>query len=181
MTAAPSDTFVACLTPPGTAALATLGLHGPDAWAVCRALFTPRSGELPESAAEVKPGRFWLGRLGEEMKDEAVLALRRAEPVPWVELHCHGGRQLLDMLLDIFRARGVRVGTWEDWERRTEESSFRAEAAIALAWALTPRTASILLDQYQGALERALADVRAALEREDAREAEKLLESGSRG
>src|SRR5947208_3573596 len=158
MTADPSDTFVACLTPPGTAALATLGLHGPDAWAVCRALFTPRSGELPESAAAVvgarsgdrAPTQFWLGRLGEEMKDEAVLALRRAEPVPWVELHCHGGRELINMLLDIFRARGLRVGSWEDWERRTAKSSLQAAAALALARTLTPRTASILLDQYAG-------------------------------
>ncbi|MBI1918917.1 MAG: 50S ribosome-binding GTPase [Planctomycetes bacterium] len=180
MTAVPPDTFVACLTPPGTAALATLGLHGPESWAVCRALFTPRSGELPESAVDVKPGWFWLGRFGEEMKDEAVLALRRAESVPWVELHCHGGRELIDMLLDVFRARGMRVGSWEDWERRTEASALRAEAAIALARALTPRTASILLDQYQGAMERALADVRAVLERGDAREAEKLLESLTR-
>src|SRR5438270_8007502 len=167
MTTDPSDTFVACLTPPGTAALATLGLHGPDAWAVCRALFTPRSGELPESAADVKAGEFWLGRLGEEMKDEAVLALRRAEPVPWVELHCHGGRELIELLLGVFQARGVRVGSWEDWERRTAESALRAEAAITLARALTPRTASILLDQYQGALERVLGNVRAALQRED--------------
>jgi tRNA modification GTPase len=128
----------------------------------------------------VKPGRFWLGRFGEELKDEAVLALRRAEPVPWIELHCHGGRQLIDMLLDVFQEHGVRVGSWEDWERRTEEPPLRAEAAIALARALTPRTASILLDQYQGALERALAEVRTALERGDAREAEKLLESLSR-
>jgi tRNA modification GTPase len=173
----PSTTIVTCLTPPGAAAIATLGLHGPDAWTVCRALFAPRSGELPESPAAVKPGQFWLGRLGEEMKDEVVLALRRVEPVPWVELHCHGGRELIDLLLDVFRARGARVCSWEDWERRTAKSPLQAEAAIALARALTLRTASILLDQYQGALEQALAEVRIALERGAGAEAEKLLAS----
>jgi tRNA modification GTPase len=180
MSTASSDTFVACLTPPGTAALATLGVHGPEAWAVCRVLFTPRSGELPESAANVKPGQFWLGRLGEEMKDEAVLALRWADPIPWVELHCHGSRELIDMLLDLFRGRGMRVGSWEDWLWRTEEAVLRADAAIALARALTSRTASILLDQYQGALAGALAEIRAALERGNALAAEKLLESLTR-
>src|SRR5262249_59301871 len=114
---------------------------------------TARAGGVPEAAAEGKPGRLWLGRLGEELKDEVVLALRRAEPVPWVELHCHGGRELIDMLLDVFRARGVRVGSWEDWERRTEQSALRAEAAIALVRALTLRTAAILLHQYHGALD----------------------------
>jgi tRNA modification GTPase len=176
----PTVTIVTCLTPPGAAAIATLGLHGPDAWTVCRALFAPRSGKLPESPAAVKPGQFWLGRLGEEMKDEVVLALRRVEPLPWVELHCHGGRELIDLLLDVFRARGARACSWEDWERRTAKSALQAEAAVALGRALTPRTASVLLDQYQGALERALAVVRTALERGDAAEAGKLLMSLTR-
>jgi len=180
VTADPSATVIACLTPPGAAAIATLGLHGPDAWTACRALFAPRTGELPESPATVKPGQFWLGRLGEETKDEVVLTLRRVEPVPWVELHCHGGRELIDMLLDVFQTRGLRVCSWEDWERRTAKSPLRAEAAVALARALTPRTASILLDQYQGALERTLEAVRAALARGDALEAEKLLASLTR-
>ena len=180
MTDDPSATIVTCLTPPGAAAIATLGLHGPDAWTVCRALFAPRSGKLPESPDAVKPGQFWLGRLGEEMKDEVVLALRRVEPVPWVELHCHGGRELIDMLLDVFRARGARACSWEDWERRTAKSPLQAEAAVALGRALTPRTASVLLDQYQGALEQALTEVRAALERGDGAEAEKPLASLTR-
>src|SRR5262249_53476775 len=145
------------------------------AWTVCRTLFSPRSGEFPASTEAVKPGQFWLGRLGEELKDEAVLTLRRAAPVPWVELHCHGGRALGAVRLGIFCARGIRVCSWEDWERRTAESALRAEAAIALAHALTPRTASILLDQYAGALERALAEVQAAREREDTAEAEERL------
>jgi hypothetical protein len=53
---------IACLTPPGQAALATLALYGPKSWEAVRQVFRLRSGaELP---AVPEPGKFWLGRLG---------------------------------------------------------------------------------------------------------------------
>lgn len=168
-------TVVACLTPSGSSALATLGVRGPAAWDVCRTLFTPRSGSLPERPDAVPAGRFWLGRLGEELKDEVVLALRRVDPVPWVELHCHGGREVLTLLLELFERRGVGSCSWPEWERHTATDPLQAKAAIALAQAPTVRTASILLDQYQGAFAKALKAVRAALDRADAATAERLL------
>lgn len=151
---------VACLTPPGSAAVATLAVAGPDAWTVCRDLFTPRKGELPPTPDT--PGRFWLGRLGTDLKDECVLTLKQGGPEPLVEVHCHGGRQVLDLLLGLFGSRGAAVCSWEDWLRRTEPSPLLAEAAVALAGAPTARTAAILLDQYHGAFENALAAVRSA-------------------
>jgi tRNA modification GTPase len=170
-----TETVVACLTPPGVGAIATIGVHGPDAWTICRALFTPRSAPLPENPGSIPEGRFFLGRCGDELQDEAILAVRRAVPVPWIEIHCHGGREVLAMLLEAFERRGPRVLSWQEWQRRTAGSAIQAEAAIALAHALTTRTASILLDQYQGAFESTLASVRTAIERGALQEAESLL------
>ena len=161
-------TVVAVLTPPGVGAIATLGLHGPGAWKAVRATFTPLRGELPEQPKDVSPGQFWLGRLGDELRDEAVLTLRQAEPVPWVELHCHGGRQMLAVLMEAFEKRGLVRCSWQQWLHRTEGSALRAEIAIALAQARTPRTAAILLDQYAGAFEQALAKILDALARDPA-------------
>jgi tRNA modification GTPase len=162
-----SDTVVACLTPAGTGAIATLAVHGPDAWNVCRGLFTPRSGSLPERPEDVTPNGFILGLLGTTLRDEAVLALRRSSPMPWVELHCHGGREVVRMLLEVFEQQGVRVISWREWLARTESSSLRAAAASALASAPTVKTAAILLDQYHGAMDSALARVKEAIERGD--------------
>src|SRR5262249_49745905 len=64
---------------------------------------------------------------------------------------------------------------WQQWHERTAGSAIQAEAAVALAHALTTRTASILLDQYHGAFESALASVREALDRGDLRGAETLV------
>src|SRR5262249_30296524 len=92
---------------------------------------------------------------------------KHLNPVPWLELHGHGGREVVRFLLELFTARGLRPCTWQDFVRLTHDDTLRAEAVVALAEARTTRTASILLDQYQGALGEAVAAVVAALDRGD--------------
>jgi tRNA modification GTPase len=156
-----SPAWIACLTPPGQSALATLGLYGPRAWEALRKLFRRRSGaELPEEPAS---GRFWLGRIGGELADEVVVAVKQTEPVPWLEVHGHGGREVVRLLIELFREQGLQLCSWEDFLRKTSTDTLSAAAAIALAHAATPGTASILLDQQQGALGRALKAILQAL------------------
>ncbi len=152
MTIEGTPTWIACLTPPGQSALATLGLYGPRAWPALRKLFRRHRGdELPE---EPTSGRFWLGRLGGEVADEVVVAVKQSEPQPWLEVHGHGGREVVRFLLELFREQGLQSCGWEDFLRKTSADALSAEAAIALSQAATLRTASILLDQQQGALGR---------------------------
>src|SRR5262249_57972663 len=100
---------VARLTPPGRAALATLGLSG-EMWGLVRELFRTRSGgTLPEAPVA---GRFWLGTFGAELADEVVLAVRRTEPELRVEIHAHGGRAGLAVLVELLAARGGRPQGW---------------------------------------------------------------------
>ncbi|MGH7171520.1 MAG: GTPase [Gemmataceae bacterium] len=163
MTSPETPTWIACLTPPGQSALATLGLHGPRAWEALRKVFRRRSGEeLPESPIA---GRFWLGRLGGDVADEVVVAVKRAEPVPWLEVHGHGGREVVRFLIELFREQGLQLCSWEDFLHKTSEDALSVAAAIALAQAATPRTAGILLDQQQGALGLALDAILQPLER----------------
>ncbi|MBV9122819.1 MAG: 50S ribosome-binding GTPase [Planctomycetes bacterium] len=168
---ADSPTLVACLTPPGTGAIATLGLRGPQAWNVVRELLHPRSpahAPLPEIA---QPGQFWLGRLGEgratALADEVVAAVKRMTPVPWIDLHCHGGPEVVRWLLEIFQKHGLHICTWPELERRTSDHLAKAAALTVLAEAPTTRTAGIVLEQWHGAFENAWHAVREALERED--------------
>jgi tRNA modification GTPase len=168
-----SPTWIACLTPPGQSALATLGLYGPRAWEALRNVFRRRSGgELDEKPAI---GRFWLGRLGSEIADEVVVAVKAAEPVPWLEVHGHGGREVVRFLIELFRDQGLQLCRWEDFLRKANADALSAAAAIALAEATTLRTASILLDQHQGALGAALDAIRQALERGETGAAQERL------
>src|SRR5262249_46820694 len=107
------DTCVACLTPAGQSALATLGLQGPSAWEGVRLLFRLCNG--PTLPASPETGRFWLGRLGADVADEVVLAVKRTGPVPWLEVHCHGGREVVRFLLELFTAHGLRECTWQEF------------------------------------------------------------------
>jgi tRNA modification GTPase len=173
MTAA---TYAACLTPPGAAAIAVLAVRGPAAWDVVRKRFVPVAKRpLPAEVPEPS-GPFWFGRFGDPAAgaDEVVLSVQRRDP-PWVELHCHGGRAVVRLLLETLAADGVLICTWQELERHTSEDPLRAEALIALAETRTPRTAAILLDQYNGALRRALQAADEALARREAAEAGRLL------
>jgi len=149
------DPFIACLTPPGRGAIATLAFRGLRAWTLVRELFQPLSGKLP---ANPEPGRFRLGRLAGA---EVVLAVRDSS----IELHCHGGMEIVRMLLDVFAQRDVLVCSWQNWE---PSNSLRNLAQAGLVQATTVRTAAILLDQYHGAFSRALEAIIAHLEKNEA-------------
>lgn len=138
------DTFIALLTPPGKAAIATLALRGPRAWDLTRALFSPKYGQLPD---EPTPGRHWFGKLGREHADDAILAVKEHS----IELHCHGGLEVVRWLTDLFVESGAVAVPWQD---------FVDNGALLnlLARAPTTRTASILLDQINGAWEHVTPD-----------------------
>lgn len=163
------ETWVACLTPPGTAAIATLCLHGPLAWSVASTLFQPNRSALPEAP---EAGRLWLGRLRGEVADEVVLTCKNPTTI---EIHCHGGQAVVQGLLDSIKERGLGACSWREMQRLTTADPLQATAAIALCTAPTTRTAAILLDQYQGAFAAALDSVLRALEVKDVAEAERVL------
>jgi tRNA modification GTPase len=165
-------TYVACLTPPGRGAIATLAVRGPEAWDVTRNLFRPVSLYLPD---EPQPHSFWFGRLGGELADEVVVSVQRGGQVPWIDIHCHGGPEAIRLLIGAFAAQGVQPCSWQELVLVGAAPGSRALAEIELTYAPTVRTAGILLDQVEGALDRSLVEVRAALERRDGPQAETLL------
>ncbi|HEV3448723.1 MAG TPA: GTPase [Gemmataceae bacterium] len=150
-----SATYLAHLTPPGAAAIATLALRGPAAWSMV--------GQLAQRSLPPEPevGRFRLTRLGDAAQgavDEVILAVKQSEPEPWLELHCHGGPEVLKLLEDLLDSRGAEVCSWQHMEQQAT-SPLQAVALATLAAALTVRTAAIALDQVHGAFAQAVARV----------------------
>jgi tRNA modification GTPase len=137
------ETLISCLTPPGKAAIATLGVRGSLAWTITYKLFKPRGGALPD---EPIVGKYWYGKLGIEHADDVVLAVKE----DGVELHCHGGVEVVRMIQELYEERGAAVVPWQQW---VADSS---GVAALLAQAPTARTAAILLDQADGAWQRAV-------------------------
>jgi tRNA modification GTPase len=152
-----TPTRAACLTPPGVGAIAVIGVRGPQALAVVEPFFQPRR------QLAVEPGAVTLGRFGADAADEVVLVVQQIEPIPYLELHCHGGREVVRMILEVLGSAGVRLVPWHE----LAGPSLQALAALEMSRAATARTAAILLDQYHGAFAREVQEVLAALDRRD--------------
>lgn len=144
------DTVLATLTPPGKAAIATLAVRGPQAWAIARDLFQPHGDALPDQPLQ---GRFRFGKLG---GDDVILSIKDAMPTPSIEIHSHGGTEVVRMIAELFTQRGVRTVPWQHFVGAS------APIQELLANAPTARTAAILLDQWQGAWDACIRGVECA-------------------
>jgi len=138
-----------CLTPPGRSALATVALVGSGSWQVARQFFHRRNKKpLPDSP---RPGQSWLGAIGIEPVDEGILVFHQEDRV---EFHLHGSPEAIRLLLEQLQQQGVSICTWDEFLEQTSESRISSLAKKALLRAPTTRTASILLDQVNGAYEK---------------------------
>ncbi len=148
-----ADTVIACLTPPGKAGVATIGVRGPHAWAIARELFQPAQSSLPELPATNK---FWYGKIGITHADSAILASKQASPTR-LEIHCHGGIEIVRFVQELFVQHGAVVISWQEY---LSDSSGLLDM---LANAPTLRTAAIVLDQINGAWEQATTNASPAI------------------
>ncbi len=168
---APASPVVVRLTPPGRGAIATLLVEGPGALMAVEASFRSVSGRPLVSFA---PNGLAFGHFGPEPGEEVVVRVRSERSV---ELHCHGGHAAVAMVEQAFVERGCRAVSWQQWAQQASEDPIRAAARLALAEARTERTAAILLDQYQGALGRAIAGIREMLNRHEEAAAGQQIET----
>ena len=150
-----SDATAELLTPPGRGAVATIRLTGNGGILDGRErLFSAVNGK---PVAEQQVGRIVFGHWGHDPAEEVVLCRRDEQTV---EINCHGGRAAVDRILSDLRSAGCEIAQWQDALKR-RDGMLAAECAEALARATTLRTAAVLLDQQQGALQRAIEKLRA--------------------
>jgi tRNA modification GTPase len=115
---------------------------------------------LPETPT---PGRSWLGWVGDQAKggaDQVVLLVKQIKPIPWLELHCHGGPEVIRFLQELFVERGAQLVSGPEFERE-HDAAWRVAAQEILAHAPTVRTAAVALDQLHGAFQRTIGECRA--------------------
>jgi tRNA modification GTPase len=108
-----------------------------------------------------------FGRLGEDLADEVVVAVVQSSPEPSLEIHCHGGAQVVSWLIELFAARGAAPCAWPELLLTTEKR-LESTATQYLSKTTTLRAAKILLDQQQGAMRGGLEQIRHRLEAENA-------------
>ncbi len=148
--------MVTILTPAGRGAIGVVRVWGKGAVEVADAAFRPARGV---GLARTLPGRLRLGRLGRGLGDEVVAVVLPVGEHPAVEIQCHGGSAALELVVEALQAAGAALAEPAAWAEHEAASRIQAEALIDLANAPTLRTAEILLEQAQGALDRELARV----------------------
>jgi tRNA modification GTPase len=177
---APGRPRVTVLTPPGRGAIGVVQVWGRGAVEASDAAFRPARGP---GLVETPPGRLRLGRLGRGAGDEVVAVVLAGEP-PRVEIQCHGGPIAVDLVVEALCGAGATIAPPEEWTESCAESPIRAEALVDLTRASTIRTAEILLEQAQGALDRELQELAREIDQgaHDAiNRVDRLIERGSVG
>jgi tRNA modification GTPase len=163
-----TSTYVVELTPAGRGAVAVVLVAGPDAIRAVENRFVP-AGKQSIGGSPI--GRILFGRWGET--GEELVVCRRNEDR--IEIHCHGGGAAVRAVVDALKDDRCQRLSWQDWLRKTSLNSIQSDAQIALADAVTMRTAAILLDQLNGALTAAMQIALAAIEAEDWPRADGLI------
>ncbi len=159
------------LTAAGRGAIAVVRVFGAGSERIVDDCFTGANGR-PLSAVPVNAIRFGVWRdSGEE-----VVACRRAQDD--IELHCHGGAAAVRAIVQSLGVAGVGAfaapssgeasthfaGVSQTRPQPPNVGSYAEAAWRELPRALTQRTAGILLDQANGALDRAIAELDALAE-----------------
>ncbi len=158
------------LTPPGRGAVATLLIEGPGAAALLDDRILAGGGRGLSGRAMA---RVLVCRLGPGIDEDVVVRRRNQQSV---ELHCHGGYAAVARIEEVLVRMGCKVVSWQDWAAGRREDPITAAAHLALAEARTERTAAVLLDQYRGALRRALRAIDGAMGRNETPTAKGLID-----
>lgn len=167
----PAPTLITVLTPAGRGAVATVSVEGPQATELVQTRFASASGK-PLSAVPLRRILYGRWTSGDGPGEEVVVC--RLSP-DRIEVHCHGGAAAVEAAVGSLEAAGGIRRSAEEWTYSHCRDPIQAEAGLALAEAKTERTASILLDQYHGALRREIEAILDLLERSLAAEASSRL------
>ena len=177
--------YFSITTPQGTGGIGIIELFGKDALEITGKIFRRatknpplppfvKGGNSAETASankgefinKIKPDRIYLGSIydGTQLIDEVIIHFTPARDsltgLDTVEINAHGGImpcRLIGHLLRKFGAKELSQSEVITLARKQGKmDKIQAEALEYLLQAQTPLAASVLLDQYNGALSKAL-------------------------
>jgi tRNA modification GTPase len=144
-----SRDVVCCLSPAGASAIAVVGLRGPNVWAKLSPYFTSAKNQPTLSAV----AQTYLGKIQRDgLGDEVILVLTGDKTHQEIELQLHGGPGVVAWCLQLANDLACERIEWPEW--------IESELWKLLPLATTKKTAGMLLDQCQGAFDRALTAIK---------------------
>lgn len=163
------ETIVALVTPPGKGSIAALRISGPRAFACVNALL-PRERALKNLPSN-HVALAWLHAANGEALDQVTLVCYRAprsytgEDV--VEIFCHGGKLIPNLIIEQLCAMGARLAQPGEFTQRAllngKLDLIQAEAVVDLIDAESPAYLHGALAHLEGAFSRKLGELREKL------------------
>lgn len=148
-------TTVSRLTSLAPAAIAVLSIEGPKALEYLSKCWQPNQGSPALQTNRVRFG-FTTATSGEPNIgcNESIVVCRTNHDR--VELHCHGGKQASEKILERLTSLGAVVTGWNQEPSLLARDAIEQEAIEDLVHANSIRSTAILLDQMRGALSKEL-------------------------
>ena len=158
------DTIVAPVTPPGEGGVGIVRLSGPGAIEHLTTSFRSKN-----NANVLKSHRLYYGQLVncDNVRLDEVLAVVMRAPRSYtgedvVEVHCHGGTQIMRGVLDLFLDAGARMAAPGEFTQRAFLNGrldlSQAEAVVDVIKARSERAGQAALNQLEGHLSRKIHD-----------------------
>ena len=148
-------TTVSRLTSFAPAAIAVLAIEGPRALEFVSKCWQPNQGT---SVLPTNRIRFGFTKATDEEPsigcNESIVVCRTNQDR--VELHCHGGKQASEKILESLASLGAIVTPWNQEPNLLARDPIEQEAMEDLVHANSIRSTAILLDQMRGALSKEL-------------------------
>jgi tRNA modification GTPase len=163
------DTIVAPVTPPGEGGVGIVRLSGPEAISLLSTSFRSKN-----KVSALESHRLYYGQLvnSDDVRLDEVLAVVMRAPRSYtgedvVEVHCHGGVQIMRSVLDLFLDAGARIAAPGEFTQRAFLNGrldlSQAEAVVDVIKARSERAGQVALNQLEGHLSRRIHDYSARL------------------
>ncbi len=157
------STIASIVTPPGEGGIGKIIVSGPDALGIVNKTFQGKGvADLRDAASH----KLYYGSIHEKGQriDEVIVGVMRQEDSltgeDVVEVNCHGGVRVLMRVYECLQAAGAKGAAWDSLllqSCKNEKMDFvRKEALQGIVQAQTRLGTKVLLDQYAGALSKAL-------------------------
>ena len=165
------DTIIAPVTPPGEGGVSIVRLSGPGSYDLLARYFHPTG-----SVEKFSSHRLYHGKLKDDYGSiiDEVLAVYMAAPRTYtcddvVEIHCHGSRHIVRIILDIFQRAGVRLAQPGEFTYRAFLNGridlTQAEAVARLIHSSSESSRKLALSQVDGGLSHKIYFFQAAVKK----------------
>ncbi len=157
-------TVAAITTPVGEGGISVIHVSGASSIEIVNKIFR---GKRIKDLSRAQDGRLYYGTIERNGKpiDEAIIHVE-TQNLASVQINCHGGILSTRSVLDCIKEEGAVEVDWQELVTQSASDgqnnkidSIQREALLKIPEAKTNLAAKVFLDQYKGALSRAVADI----------------------